>query len=135
MSTDRIGTLMLLDDDPVDQRLHRRIIERSGVAEEIVQFTAARDALAYLAEGHRPDAILLDIRMPGMNGFEFLDAALEIVDRQLGGVVVLMLTTSLDPADQERAAGYDVVKSYLYKPLATEDLTRLPGLVGGQRAR
>ncbi len=134
MSEARIGSLMLIDDDPVDQLLHRRIVERSGLVDEILQFRDPEHALAHLHEGHQPDAILLDIRMPRMSGFEFLDAALDEIGERFSSVVVLMLTTSLDPRDQARAARYDVVKEYLFKPLAAEELPRLAVLVAEQRS-
>lgn len=125
----RIGTLVLIDDDRLDQLLHRRVIERSGIVDEIVQFEDAREAIDYLVAGHRPDLILLDIRMPGMNGFEFLDEARERVGEWFARAVILMLTTSLDPGDQERAASYEAVREYLYKPLSSDDLPRLAEIV------
>lgn len=120
----RIEHLLLVDDDEVDQLLHRRVIERSKLVEHIHSFRMAREALDYLSQGGRADLILLDIRMPGMSGFEFLEAAI----RELGSdfaPVVIMLTTSMDPRDRETAASYPVVKGYLEKPLHDETVLTL----------
>ncbi len=120
MNTEGIlGRVMLIDDERFDRMMYQRIIGRSKLAQDIVEFSYAEDALAYLADPAQPqvDLILLDINMPRMSGFEFLEAA----DAQLGvefrAAVVIMLTTSLSPDDQDRAAGYPAVRGYFNKPL------------------
>ena len=126
----RIDTLMVVDDNPVDQILYKRIIKRSGVVQNVIDFSLAEDALTYLQNNRdaMPDVILLDINMPRMDGFEFLEAAQEIFGAEFS-VVVVMLTTSLDPRDQERAKTYDVVKDYMDKPLTVERVQQLTALV------
>ena len=113
---------MVIDDDETDHFLYQRVIKRSNLVEETVFFTLAEDALVYLRRTDRLDiqVILLDINMPRMNGFEFLEAATkEFSDEQLGAVVI-MLTTSANPRDELRAKSFDVVKGYLEKPLSPE---------------
>ena len=122
-----IGTLMLIDDDTIDQMLYRRIVEESGLVGNYLAFVSAEDALdALRAEPHVDvDAILLDINMPRMDGFEFLEAASAELGDEFTKIVVIMLTTSLDPTDQERAASYSVVKDYLDKPLLQRHLEHI----------
>ncbi|QUJ78014.1 response regulator [Sulfitobacter albidus] len=115
---------MMVDDEQIDQMMYRRIIDRSGMAEDVVGFTYAEEALAYLKEGDRPpvDLILLDINMPRMTGFEFLEAACAELGEAFNTSVVIMLTTSLNPRDKARAASFDMVRGYVNKPLEPENL-------------
>ena len=127
----QIGTLVLIDDNEVDQLIYRRIARRSGIVGEILSFVYAEDALDYLAKpGRAPvDAILLDVNMPRMSGFEFLEAATERFGEGFARIVVVMLTTSLDPRDMDRAKGFEIVRDYLTKPLDEQDLRRLAAML------
>lgn len=128
LDIEKIGTLMLIDDNNVDQMLYKRVIDRSGLVHHLEQFVDARMALQKLREGLKPDAILLDINMPGMNGFDFLENAIAEFGDDFS-VVVVMLTTSMNPDDSSRAARYSVVKDYLSKPLKTEQLIKISRLI------
>jgi len=126
----KIGSIMLIDDNKIDQMMYDRIIKRSGVVETTMPFFLATDALEYLkSDGAKmPDLILLDINMPRMDGFEFLEAAVAAFGDGFAPVVV-MLTTSLDPKDEARAGQFSVVRDYLNKPLTDEHLAHLMTLV------
>lgn len=120
--------LMIIDDDPVDQYLYKRIIDRSGVFTSTVMFSLATDALEYLRRTDREqvDLIVLDINMPRMDGFEFIEAATKEFGENLGSSIVVMLTTSLAPRDIERAKSFSVVADILNKPLTVEMLQAWP---------
>lgn len=126
-----IGVAMTVDDDHFDQMLSKRVLDRSGAVQTLLQFHKPEEALEFLRRKDRPDVdiILLDVNMPRMNGFEFLEAATRHHGDDFAKCVVVMLTTSLDPKDQERANGFSVVKDYLTKPLVAEDVPRLVELV------
>lgn len=131
--THPIGTLMLIDDSEIDQMIYRRIAIKSGLVRDLLQFMDAVKAFEYLSDldNQRPDLILLDINMPGMDGFEFLEAATEKLGAELCPIVV-MLTTSLNPKDEERAMSFSVVREFLSKPLTLRQLQALGALVGAK---
>ena len=130
-----IQTLMLIDDSEIDQMIYLRIAKKSGLVGDMVQFLDATEALRYLEQGDqsKPDLILLDINMPGMDGFEFLQEATKLLGASLCPIVV-MLTTSLNPEDEVRARAFDVVKDFLNKPLTADQLASLSQLVRRQAA-
>ncbi|WP_052249033.1 response regulator [Leisingera sp. ANG-Vp] len=132
-----IDRVLLIDDDRADQLFYRRIIQRSGLVGELVMFDYASDALDYLTAGECPrvDLILLDINMPRMNGFEFLEAATGQLGEGFVKVLVVMLSSSLNPRDIALAEQFEVVKAYLCKPLDQQGLNCICNLYtsGGQR--
>ena len=135
-----IGTVLLIDDESFDQKLYKRVIDRSGLVKEALSFLYADEALAYLMspDCKAIDVIFLDIHMPRMNGFEFLDAATQALGPDFAKLVVVMLTTSLERRDRERAAGYSVVRRFIGKPLTVEHIVEVASLLqdrGDQPAR
>ncbi len=127
----KIGTAMTIDDEKVDQMLYQRIMKRSGLVENVIAFRLAEEALDYLKSPDREqvDVIFLDINMPRMNGFEFLERAISELGEGFVDCVVIMLTTSLDPEDEERARRFHVVKDYLDKPLTPDNLKSVAELL------
>ena len=119
--------LMLVDDSEADLLYTQIVLERCGLPIEALAFEEARQALRALADGSagHVDVVLLDINMPGMNGFEFLDAYERLSEPQRRGAVVVMLTSSPTPADRERALRYPSVKGYVVKPLDVESARTL----------
>lgn len=108
-------TVMVVDDSETDLLLTRLTLQRAGVAERLLLMTSAEEALASLA---KPDAmvdlILLDVNMPGLDGFGFLARHGQ---QSPGPVPVVMLSASPDPADRLRALAHACVKDFLSKPL------------------
>lgn len=121
-----ITTLMLIDDSSFDQMIYRRIIQKAGVVQTLLQYLDANEALAYLddPETPDPDLILLDINMPKMDGFEFLDCATERLGPALCPVLI-MLTTALNHRDKARAKSFDAVCDFLKKPLSKDQFVAL----------
>lgn len=120
-------TILIVDDNEIDLRLHKRVLKRGGYEGDVVTCSTAEAALAWLGEpGNCPvDLILLDINMPRMDGFEMLEAADHAYNGHFAEGVVIMLTTSLDPRDRTRAESFGVVKDYFDKPLTADRVARL----------
>ena len=125
-----IQCILLVDDDPDDNFLHQLIIDDSGLCESIRVAETGIDALRYLSDsGHpdyiRPDLILTDVHLPGMNGFEFLNQYCQLAEQLKSRFAVIVLTTSLDPRDTKQAAMLPCVDGYYTKPLTIESLQRI----------
>lgn len=124
--------VMLIDDSESDLLYTRIILQRAAVPYEVQAFESAREALAALKDGTAPvDLILLDINMPGMNGFEFLEAYQALRGDQQADAVVVMLTSSPHAADRDRALAFDCVKGYVTKPIDRASADSLVELLGG----
>lgn len=121
----KLNCVLLIDDDEPTNFLNEMIIAQLNCTESIVAVQSGREALDYLGakeEGQypQPDLILLDINMPGMNGWEFLEKYKELDASQKGKVIIMMLTTSLNPDDEAKAHGIADIKSFMRKPLTKE---------------
>jgi CheY-like chemotaxis protein len=122
-------TVMLIDDSEADLLFSRIIVSRSGVCDDVLGFDSALSALDHLScpDGDDVDMILLDINMPGMDGFQFLQAYQGL--QRTKRAVVVMLTSSPDPRDRAQAETFDCVRGYVVKPIDLAAARRLAGLV------
>src|SRR5688572_14100891 len=124
--------IILVDDDKIFNFLSEKTISSLGLANEVHFAHNGEEALKLLklyCEGElaKPDIIFLDIDMPVMNGYEFIKAfaALDIPDKHL--ITIVVLTSSIDPQDIERAKELGI-KYYFNKPLSKEEIKKLIGL-------
>lgn len=127
MSTKKLSCVMLIDDNPHDNFFHERVIRKAAVADQIVVMQNAEAALRYLADDRllKPSIIFLDVNMPGMNGWEFLEAYQHLGGGMQQSIVVVMLTTSVNPDDQELSRERYQIADYIIKPLTAPVLDRL----------
>ncbi|MFY1709338.1 response regulator [Tritonibacter scottomollicae] len=125
-----LNRVMTVDDDRFDQLAYRRILKKTNAEIDLLPFQYATEALEYLKSPTRQpvDVILLDINMPRMDGFEFLEAAKTELENQ----IVIMVTTSMDPQDRSRAEIFAPVRGYFSKPLTTDDISAIDRLVTQQ---
>lgn len=114
--------VMLIDDNKIDNFFHERVLRKNNVAEQIIAMESGSDALAYLSDiqNARPDLIFLDINMPGMTGWEFLDHYELLANHLKACMIVVMLSTSENPDDTARARAHNLLSEFKSKPLTSE---------------
>jgi CheY-like chemotaxis protein len=118
-------TCLLIDDNYIDNFVTRKIIEASNFAENIVVVRSANEGLNSLRDGQvKPDVIFLDIRMPLMSGFEFLEEY-DKIDIDKKDVKIFMLSSSLDPTDMRKSIDNKYITQFIHKPLTQKALEAL----------
>lgn len=128
-----ISNILLVDDDPtsifLQQHLLTDVCKYEGQIHACHNGKVALDYLEnkgeYASNGQeypKPDLILLDINMPVMNGFEFLDVYKNLPEKLKGGIVISMLTSSLNKQDKDKADKYQDVSDFITKPITKEHL-------------
>lgn len=117
--------ILIVDDDPTIVFLHKTLMIKRGITDNPLTFLNGKEAYDYLkAEepGESTYVILLDINMPVMNGWQFLDKLEE--ENFSTRIDVAIVTSSIDKTDRKKASSYDRVVAYLTKPFFDLDEVR-----------
>ncbi len=100
-------------------------MESSNFADDIIVVRSAPEAINSLSEGKiKPDVIFLDVRMPQMSGFEFLEEY-DKIEMEKGEIKIFMLSSSLDPMDLRKSTDNTYITQFIHKPLTQKALEEL----------
>lgn len=127
MVNKKISGVFLIDDDSINNFINARLIKRTNVSDDLAICLNGKEAIAYLnkllqEKKECPSLILLDINMPVMDGFEFVEAFQELEFANKNEVVIVMLTTSQNSMDIERVNTSKSISGYINKPLTEEKI-------------
>lgn len=118
----------IIDDDPIFVFGTKRIMQLSNFSESVIVYENGKVAYdnlktIILANEPQPDVIFLDLNMPIWDGWQFLDEFTKIPNKH--AIVIYIITSSVDPADVEKAKKYDAVTSYIVKPITNAELQKI----------
>lgn len=136
MPSKKYNIVMLIDDNEIDNLINQKIIESANICETIFIHSGAKSAIEFLknvekivsSEANKqglPEVIFLDIDMPLMDGFQFLDQFAKLSEETQNACKVVILTSSINPQDANKSKSYPYVKQYINKPLTQESLIEL----------
>jgi len=122
MNADTRPIIALVDDDTIFQLTSSRMLKASSPDVNLLQFSNGEEALRYLNENfdkkeNLPDLIFLDINMPYVDGWMFLDDYNHLKEKIGKSIIIYMVSSSIDPVDINRAKGNKLVSDYLIKPI------------------
>jgi len=132
--TTRHKTAMLIDDNEIDNIINEKMLESVGFAERIQVYTNGVSALEFFKNLERdkdlnrdmiPDVIFLDINMPLMDSFQFLQEFSNLNKVITKDCKIAILTTSVNPSDKEGSLKNEYVVDFINKPLTKESLDKL----------
>lgn len=117
--------ILLIDDDPSVNFLNKIIIEKSNIGAIISEHTEATDALEQLSNGNlSPSLILLDLNMPIMDGWKFVEQFEQLPKSSLEAKIII-LSSSINPSDKAKAAGLSAILDFYSKPLSPEKIKEI----------
>lgn len=121
----RYQSVLLIDDHSLDNLINKKLIESTGFSDNVTTYQDAAEALTHLRTcqmNELPEVIFLDISMPGMDGFQFLEAYGQLPAERRQQTRVIMLSTSDSFKDLNRANKNPTVRKFLIKPLSIQVL-------------
>jgi CheY-like chemotaxis protein len=131
----KLNCILVIDDDEPTNFFTRIILEEADCCNHIKTVQSGQEALDYLAQSEKPgadpnlypspDLIFLDINMPAMNGWEFLDEYRKLSIAPQHKMIMVMLTTSLFPEDKAKAGRSPEISGFENKPLTLDKLERI----------
>jgi len=126
----RVKHACIIDDDSIFVYGMKRIMNEIDFCDEIIVYTNGESALNELGslvrEGKKlPDVILLDLNMPVLDGWEFLDDFVKIPNHNQDHLSLYILSSSINPSDIEKAKNYSIVNNFISKPVTISNLNQI----------
>jgi len=123
---------MVIDDDKVNNFICTKIIEKSGLADNVITCQSAEEGLTHLrnalvGQGAVPELIFLDLNMPVMSGWDFLEEYKNSFGEIAPNVTLVVLSSSVYHEDINRAKSYVEVSEYMSKPITLDMLSIIDG--------
>ncbi len=117
--------VFIIDDDPIHQRIAQIMISKHNLFDEYFSYTEAQKALDFLQENKKneeilPDVILLDLNMPVLDGWDFLETFETLIKEFKKNIRVFIVSSSVDEKDLLRSKLYASVKGFISKPLSPD---------------
>lgn len=123
----KLNSVLVVDDSESDQFYANEMLDEYNEGVEIKVAYDGSEALAILEKLERPlDVIFLDLNMPGMNGFEFLE---EYSQKEYASYPVVVLSSSEQALDKNKVNHYDCVKAFMVKPIDFDDFSEIEDLI------
>lgn len=115
--------IILIDDDPINNLINKRLINKLSISPNVIEFSEAEKALDFIqASTGVQSLVLLDINMPVMNGWDFLCSYARLGKRTTESII--MLSSSIDHHDRQRSRNFGFVQGFIEKPLTGEKLAK-----------
>ena len=122
--------ICIIDDDDVYQYTITKAIQKNSIVKKILVFSDGKEGIDFLIDNIAnvediPDIIFLDINMPIMDGWQFLEQYVKLKPRVGKKVTIYMISSSVDPVDVERAKAISEISDYLIKPIKSEQVKEI----------
>jgi CheY-like chemotaxis protein len=122
--------ICIIDDDDVYQYTVTRAIEHNKLAKKILVFSDGEEAIQFLVDNiskneNLPDVIFLDINMPIMDGWQFLEEYVNLKPRIGKKITIYLVSSSVDSADLDKAKKISEISDYIIKPIKQEMLKEI----------
>lgn len=126
----KLSSSCIIDDDPIFVYGTKKIMKKIDFCEEILVYNngqEAMDGLKQLTAQNKklPTVIFLDINMPIMDGWEFLEDFVKIPNNNRENVTIYIISSSIDPMDIQKVQSYGLVNNYILKPIRIIDLEKV----------
>ncbi|AVR44950.1 response regulator [Christiangramia fulva] len=129
----KVELACIIDDDKIYVNLVKKIIEIKKLSENLLIYKNGKEALDYFTnimenatdENKLPDIIFLDLNMPVMDGWEFLNEFIKVKNNLNKKITLYVVSSSIDPRDLERAKSFNLVTDYLIKPIELKKFEKI----------